>query len=378
MLTFISVSFACIINFYVPDISEKIKQSEDIRKIKGFPYQYYKGELLTDEMVNVRIRVIWIYSMVYISITFSLGPMVSPVMGQSLLTSPSVLIERLVPNSFDSQINEQEFVLNMREGENDLSESKIKLEIIHLNNQKFLRRVLILKGGDQTKFGPGARAKADALRNAQSEKSGSGSSIIPGANGFVPQSTYCHYHKSEPSCKTNVKVLDDPFQNDGGDTQPPPENPQFDRTKYKGGPSPFENYDYKDPEVVAQNIGFNEPRRLSKAYDKHAEDCFGMTENRNKQTVENFKSNIQNTAKSAHFVYKGSFRYKDPAFIYLKEINGKVIAVIVHADSGEYISSFSPNNYQIDNLNSDSNIGLDTRPSMELTLKLRGPKNNNL
>jgi hypothetical protein len=41
--------------------------------------------------------------------------------------------------------------------------------------------------------------------------------IIQGANGFVPQQTYCHYHKSDPPlfCKTSVKVSDSPFQGDG-------------------------------------------------------------------------------------------------------------------------------------------------------------------
>jgi hypothetical protein len=31
-----------------------------------------------------------------------------------------------------------------------------------------------------------------------------------------------------------------------------------------------QEYEYKDPAVVAQNIGFNQPRRLNKSYDKHA------------------------------------------------------------------------------------------------------------
>ena len=54
------------------------------------------------------------------------------------------------------------------------------------NDSPPMERIVKLSGGDQSKFGPGARAKAAARRNAQS----SGSFLIPGANGFVPQRTY--------------------------------------------------------------------------------------------------------------------------------------------------------------------------------------------
>ena len=76
----------------------------------------------------------------------------------------------------------------------------------------------------------------------ESTLSSSGNSLIPGTNGLLPQHTYCQYHKLDRpfSCKTGVKVSDDPFQNDGGNDRPPPENPQFDPSQYKGGPSPFE------------------------------------------------------------------------------------------------------------------------------------------
>ena len=75
-----------------------------------------------------------------------------------------------------------------------------------------MERIVKLSGGDQSKFGPGARAKAAARRNAQS----SGSFLIPGANGFVPQRTYYRYHETAPlSYKPRVKVSDSPFQGDG-------------------------------------------------------------------------------------------------------------------------------------------------------------------
>ena len=93
------------------------------------------------------------------------------------------------------------------------------------------KSALIIRSGDLGKSGPGARAKADAGRNAKAGKFSSGSTIIPGANGFVPQQTYCRYHENAPlSCKPRVKVLDGPFQDDGNN--PPPEDSQFDASQY--------------------------------------------------------------------------------------------------------------------------------------------------
>jgi len=257
--------------------------------------------------------------------------------------------------------------------------------VIKIQNQQnqpseALKLALEIRSGDLGKgSSPGSRAKADARRNAQAGKFSSGSTIIPGADGFVPQTTYCRYYENAPlSCKPKVKVSDSPFQDNGGDNQPPPESSQFDASKYKGGPSPFEEYEYKDPAVVAQNIGFNQPNRLNKSYDKHAEDCFGIVENRNKENLEIFKGDITNSAQSADEVYKGSYRYEDPAYIFLKEINEKMTAVIVNATDGEYITSINPTSGQMEDLQSNGNIGLDTRPSMQLTLRLRGPKNSNL
>lgn len=53
-------------------------------------------------------------------------------------------------------------------------------------------------------------------------------------------------------------------------------------------------------------------------------------------------------------------------------------AVIVNATDGEYITSINPTSGQMEDLQSNGNIGLDTRPSMQLPLRLRSPKNNNL
>ena len=77
-----------------------------------------------------------------------------------------------------------------------------------------IERPLKISGGDQSKFGPGARAKADARRNSK----GSGSFLIPGADGFVPSRNYRPYQKPL-SCRNNVKINQEQFsgnQNPGG------------------------------------------------------------------------------------------------------------------------------------------------------------------
>ena len=59
------------------------------------------------------------------------------------------------------------------------------------NNSPPMERIFNLSGGDQSKFGPGARAKADARRNAK----GSGSSLIQSADGFASSGNYRPYQK---------------------------------------------------------------------------------------------------------------------------------------------------------------------------------------
>lgn len=68
--------------------------------------------------------------MVYITVTFSVGPMVGPIVEQAVFTSPPTSIERLIPNQLDSLINHQELVLNLRGGETGLSEFIIRILLI--------------------------------------------------------------------------------------------------------------------------------------------------------------------------------------------------------------------------------------------------------
>ena len=100
MQTLIFVGLALIINFYTPEISEtkkSIKNNYTENKIiRGFPYQYFKKEVLTDEMVESRIELIYI--IIYITFTFYVGSMVDPTIEQTRFVSTPTSIERLIPN----------------------------------------------------------------------------------------------------------------------------------------------------------------------------------------------------------------------------------------------------------------------------------------
>ena len=81
-----------------------------------------------------------------------------------------------------------------------------------IDNRTVVERVLDLSGGDQSKVGPGARAKADARANAGVRRTGqtasSGSSIF--VEGYIPHNIYCnHYHKdgNMPSCRQAHKNI---------------------------------------------------------------------------------------------------------------------------------------------------------------------------
>lgn len=239
---------------------------------------------------------------------------------------------------------------------------------------------LAVRSGDQTKFGPGARAKADAAKNAEGGKVRSGSGILSGVDGFVtPSQGYCHYRRNLPnvpeSCR-RATTPDSPFGPVNPHNDPSGDTGSFDSSQYKGGPSPFSGFDYKDPSEVADNIGFNKKPRLNKSYDKHAEDCFGRTENRNKENLEKFKGDVTSLAKSADRTFTGSYRYQTPAYSFLKEVNGKPTLVVVDATDLDYITVINPTTSQLDNLIESGNFGLDTRPSLQLTLRLRGPGTN--
>ena len=96
MWTLISVSFALIINFFTPNIPEDVKVIKNKLTLTGFPYQYFPEKILTEKERNSRIRVIYIYFMMYITLSFSISPIVQQI-GFILTTTP---IEKLIPNQF--------------------------------------------------------------------------------------------------------------------------------------------------------------------------------------------------------------------------------------------------------------------------------------
>lgn len=124
MYTYIYVILAMVINFYNPASSQNktsIKNNSTQNKIiRGFPYQYFEGEVLTDEMVNGRILGIYMsVLLIYATANFSGSPTLAPIVEQTIFTSTSIHRKRLIPNKIDFQTNRQELRLNVRGGAND-------------------------------------------------------------------------------------------------------------------------------------------------------------------------------------------------------------------------------------------------------------------
>jgi hypothetical protein len=138
MWTTISVLLALIISFFDTEISKNIKSTQNnyqeskILTGLGFPHEYFEGEILTDEMVESRLQLIYISLIIYITILFSSGLTLStPVLEQTLLTSTTTSIKRLIPNELNSQPNKQELVLKIRGGAgNSIPELIIKILFI--------------------------------------------------------------------------------------------------------------------------------------------------------------------------------------------------------------------------------------------------------
>jgi hypothetical protein len=107
-------------------------------------------------------------------------------------------------------------------------ETPIKINVSSVQPSEALKSALEVRSGDLGKGGPGPRAKTDAKTNASRK----GSILLPGAHGYVPHNTYCHYHRNQSlSCKPIGKVSDNPFQDDGNNNNLPPEDGQFDASQ---------------------------------------------------------------------------------------------------------------------------------------------------
>ena len=93
-----------------------------------------------------------------------------------------------------------------------------------------------------------------------------------------------------------------------------------------------------------------------------------MEGNRNKQNKQEFVKRNHNHVQSPETKkINGSYRYVDPAYHYIKDD----LIVTVNATNDECISVRNATKSQLEKLEIDGNLGLDTRPLM--VLRLQGP-----
>jgi len=171
-----------------------------------------------------------------------------------------------------------------------------------------------------------------------------------------------------------VKVTNNPFQGDGNNNSPPPQDGKFDPSQYKGGSNPFtDKFDYNNPKHTRENTQFSNQKRMSHSYDRHAEKCFGIQDNQNTETLKKFEKNVRDYIESPETErINGSYRYETPAYHYKKP--NENLVVTVNATNNEYISVRNATNFQLEKLDRDGNVGYDSRPTLSMTLKLRGLK----
>ena len=103
MCTFISVILALRINFYSPEIPENKKSmviNKNYYQRIGFPYQYFLNEFLSEDEVDCRLRLIYIYLMFGVSTSLPLATSAAV-----MLPIPPTDVKRIMPNQVDSQIN---------------------------------------------------------------------------------------------------------------------------------------------------------------------------------------------------------------------------------------------------------------------------------
>ena len=90
----IYIILSLIIHLGIPVSNKKSLQNNYTQKIiTGFPYQYFEKEVLTDEMVAARIRIMYVSIMISTTVTFSVLPAVSPIVGQTSFTQTSTHIK---------------------------------------------------------------------------------------------------------------------------------------------------------------------------------------------------------------------------------------------------------------------------------------------
>ena len=127
MWTIISLFCALGINFAIPSIPENHKFIKTDNYLqRGFPFNYYEGENLTEEEVNYRIRVIYISSFIGLTVIFTLVPIVKDTK-KFFPVSPEP-IEKLVTKS-SSNVQEK-ILLDVKGGSSNIPEFIIKFLLI--------------------------------------------------------------------------------------------------------------------------------------------------------------------------------------------------------------------------------------------------------
>lgn len=135
---------------------------------------------------------------------------------------------------------------------------------------------------------------------------------------------------------------------------------------------PFKDFDYGNENHTRENVDFSKKSRMSHSFDRHAKDCFGIKENRNKQSTQKFLTSLQEYIQSPETEkINGSFRYETAAYHYKKP--DEDLIVTVNATTNEYISVRNASSTQLENIAFDGNLGM----AMELKLRGPNPKNEN-
>ena len=88
---------------------------------------------------------------------------------------------------------------------------------------------------------------------------------------------------------------------------------------------------------------------MSHLYDGHAEQCFGIQENRNKENLQKFEKSIRDYIESPETErINGSYRYETPAYLYKKP--DEDLIVTVNAINNECISARNETEFQLEKL----------------------------
>lgn len=100
--------------------------------------------------------------------------------------------------------------------------------------------------------------------------------------------------------------------------------------------------------IIVRNMiqGIIEGAPLNESF-KHAEDCFNITGNRNKATLEEFEQSLEQFVKSSKTSkVNGSYRYETPAYHYQQK--GSNLVVTVNPTDNAYVTVRNATDFQFE------------------------------